>query len=98
GPAQDHAGVGPGVPAQGRTRRPVVLTVIAFAGGGVGQPAVTAVDHRIDPQGHGVVDRQVDQALEAALVIFAETDAHSGLELVAGLVGGDGHGAGGAVA
>ncbi|MNX25472.1 hypothetical protein D3C86_555190 [compost metagenome] len=97
-PAQDRLGPGRDVPAQGGARRPVVFAVIVLAGRAIDQPAVAAVHQGVDPQGHGVVDRQVDQALEAALVVLAEAKAQPGFEVVAGLVGGDGHGAGGAVA
>ncbi|MNE28568.1 hypothetical protein D3C80_1220130 [compost metagenome] len=97
-PAQNRLGPRRDVPAQGRAGRPVVLAIIILACGGVGQPAIATVRQGVDPQGHGVVDRDVDQTFEAAFVIFAEPDAQARLELVAGLVGRDGDGARGAVA
>jgi len=98
GPAEDHLRLGTDIPAQGCTRRPVVFAVIVLAGGLIDEPAVAAVHQGVHPQGQGVVDRQIDQTLEATLVIFAQPHAEAGFEFVAGLVGGDGHGAGGAVA
>jgi len=98
GPAEGHLRLGTDIPTQGSTRRPVVLAVVVLAGGLIDEPAVAAVHQGVDPQRQGVVDRQVHQTLEAALVVFAQPDAEARLEFVAGLVGGDGHGAGGAVA